>query len=299
MTEKTGSRKYNYATFSAAADIKSPNYLRMVINGERNLSEDMIQNFAKALRLNREDQEEFSWLVKYGQESDPMVRNQNLKSLFEIRFNKKNQQGEISQRGLMVAKGWLPMVIHQMADLDGTNLNDPAEIQKNLRFVQKEKDIRLSIDNLVEAGVFSRDEDGKVKKCKDTLDDPNEVHFDLVKKVQSEFIYLGLESLFKDASFEREFGGATLNLTFEEFEKLKFELRKIRKSWHKDTSARRSESKGDAIYQLNIQLFPLTNPADALSTVKKMGPVKAPKKREEESEEIMHESTEQLGPVFR
>ena len=35
-------RPYNYAVFSASANIKSPNYLKMIIEGKRNLSEDMI-----------------------------------------------------------------------------------------------------------------------------------------------------------------------------------------------------------------------------------------------------------------
>ena len=35
-------RPYSYATFSAAADIKSPNYLKLIIEGKRNLSDAMV-----------------------------------------------------------------------------------------------------------------------------------------------------------------------------------------------------------------------------------------------------------------
>ncbi|MCB0393911.1 MAG: TIGR02147 family protein, partial [Bdellovibrionales bacterium] len=71
-TESVGLRKYNYAAFSAAADIRSPNYLRMVIAGERNLSKEMCSKFARALRLDRYQEIEFEILVRYGQESDPL-----------------------------------------------------------------------------------------------------------------------------------------------------------------------------------------------------------------------------------
>ena len=40
-------RPYSYGIFSAAADIKSPNYLKMIIEGKRNLSADMILKFAR------------------------------------------------------------------------------------------------------------------------------------------------------------------------------------------------------------------------------------------------------------
>jgi uncharacterized protein (TIGR02147 family) len=80
----------------------------------------------------------------------------------------------------------------------------------------------------------------------------------LVRKLQAELIYLGLESLFQDAPQEREFGAMTVSLTESEFEQLKFELRQFRKRWTKDIAVARSQSKGDRVFQLNIQLFPVT-----------------------------------------
>jgi hypothetical protein len=50
-----------------------------------------------------------------------------------------------------------------------------------------------------------------------------------------------------------------MSLTQAEFEELKFKLRQMRKSMHKDNSISRMNSKGDRVYQLNIQLFPVSN----------------------------------------
>jgi uncharacterized protein (TIGR02147 family) len=72
-------------------------------------------------------------------------------------------------------------------------------------------------------------------------------------------MYLGLESLFQDPPTDREFGTLTLSLTKPEFEHLRFQLRKFRKEVHKDQSTKRMNSKGDRIYQLNLQLFPVTD----------------------------------------
>ena len=77
-------RPYNYQTFSAAADIKSPNYLKMIVEGKRNLSEDMIGKFAKAMSLNKEQGEEFRRLVLFNQALDPADRNVFLKKLTEV-----------------------------------------------------------------------------------------------------------------------------------------------------------------------------------------------------------------------
>ena len=53
-------RPYNYGVFSAAANIKSPNYLKMIIEGRRNLSDDMIGKFGKALGFNKEQSDELA-----------------------------------------------------------------------------------------------------------------------------------------------------------------------------------------------------------------------------------------------
>src|SRR5690606_25264058 len=72
-------RPYNYQVFSAAANIKSPNYLKMIIEGRRNLSDEMIGKFAKALNLDKAQGEDFRLLVLFSQSSDPAQRNIFLK----------------------------------------------------------------------------------------------------------------------------------------------------------------------------------------------------------------------------
>ena len=46
-------RPYSYSDFSAAANIKSPNYLKLIIEGKRNLSREMSQKFSRALKHTR------------------------------------------------------------------------------------------------------------------------------------------------------------------------------------------------------------------------------------------------------
>ena len=72
-------------------------------------------------------------------------------------------------------------------------------------------------------------------------------------------MYLGLESLYQDQATEREFGSLTMSLTEKEFEEIKFKLRQMRKSLHKENSIARMGQKGDRVYQLNLQLFPVSN----------------------------------------
>src|SRR4051812_24371890 len=86
---KNDLRPYSYQMFSAAANIKSPQYLRLIIDGKRNLSDDMVAKFSRALNINKEQSDELRMLVQFTQATDPAERNRFLKDLMELRVSKK------------------------------------------------------------------------------------------------------------------------------------------------------------------------------------------------------------------
>lgn len=252
-------RPYSYAMFSAAANIKSPNYLRMIIEGKRNLSEDMIGKFAKAMGLNREETQDFKLLVLYNQATDPAERNLLLKQLSEYRVSQKLKSGAIDRKTWEKIPSWISWILYAMIDQTGVKF-DAAELRELLRKKASTDEIEAAMKTLIDTGEIELDEAGVAKKARNLIESPEEVPVALVRKLQAQLMYLGMESLFNDSPLDREFGTLTLSLTQSEFEELKFKLRQMRKAVHKDNSIRRNESKGDRVYQLNLQLFPVTNP---------------------------------------
>ena len=256
--ESTGLRAYSYSTFSAAADIKSPNYLKLIIEGRRNLSEEMIVRFAKALRLHRSEINEFQALVRYGQAVEPMERNQHLKGLADIRAQRAFQSGQIEQANWDKVPGWIGWVLYAMAEQRDVDF-DPAALQKLFRAKAGNEDIRSALKKLFESGdLVKNEETGEVYKARDLIESPQDLPVPLIRKLQAELIYLGIESLFRDSPKEREFGAMTLAMTEEEFNQVRFELRQMRKRLQRDILVKRKSSKGERVFQLNIQLFPVT-----------------------------------------
>ena len=125
-TQSSPIRAYSYATFSAAADIKSPNYLKLIIDGQRNLSDSMIKKFAQALQLTREQVDEFKALVHYGQAKDPLDRNRCLKVLADIRVNQQIKTGAISTQVMEKVPNWVTWVLYALVDQNGVSF-DPAD----------------------------------------------------------------------------------------------------------------------------------------------------------------------------
>ena len=262
LTEGTGLRPYSYSTFSAAADIKSPNYLKLIIEGRRNLSDDMITRFARALRLNKPETEEFRALVHYGQASEPIDRNQYLKELADLRARRAFDAGDISRDNWEKVPGWIGWVLYAMADQANVDF-DPQILQRLFRAKASVDDIKLSMEKLIASGDLERNpETGAVAKARDLIESPQDLPVALIRKLQAELIYLGIESLFRDSPKDREFGAMTVAMTEEEFNQVRFELRQLRKRLQRDILVKRKVSKGERVYQLNVQLFPVTEKTD-------------------------------------
>lgn len=251
-------RSYQYSHFAAAADIKSPNYLKMIIEGKRNLSEDMILKFAKALHLTKDQTEEFRMIVFLTQESDPSVRNQHLRDLNELRVLKSIEKGQIDSKTFDKIPNWVGWIIYSMLDQEGVQFN-VQELKELLRQKAKENEIEEALNKLITSGEIVKDPvTGEYKKGRALIENPEDIPVSLIRKLQAQLMYLGLESLFQDQATDREFGTLTLCLTQQEFEDLRFQLRKMRKQIHKDNTIHRLNKKGDRIFQLNLQLFPVT-----------------------------------------
>lgn len=249
---------YSYKTFSAAADIRSPNYLKLIIDGERNLSPETARKFARALSLDKEGVEEFLLLVEFGQAQDPLERNRHLKALNEFRMRQKIKQGEITEEKIDRAPTWISWVIHTLVDQKNVDFSIEG-LRDVLQGRVGADEIRRTLQQLIDSQALILDlETGRLKKG---LVPPNQDDLspDMIRKIQSELMYLGMESLINGRPNEREIGTLTVCLTEAEFEKLKFEFRHLRKRILKDALIAREQSPGDRVYQLNIQLFPMTN----------------------------------------
>jgi len=252
-------RPYSYSDFSAAADIKSPNYLKLIIEGKRNLSMDMCKKFARALKLSKQGTKEFELLVSYNQEKDPLLRNGHLKELSEYRARRAVVDGSMTAESYNQVSNWLVWVLYAMVDQEGVRF-DPASLRSALRGHVNESQIIDALKNLTDTGRITIDEISKfAMKNKALMSDAEKIPAELVRKIQSELIYLGLEALHRYGPKEREVSGVTLSMTEKEYEALRFDLRKLRKQVQTDIGVNREQSQGERVYQFNVQLFPVTD----------------------------------------
>lgn len=258
-TQKMGIRKYSYSDFAAAADLKSPQYLKLVIESKRNLSDDGIEKFAKALGLSKKESEHFSYLVRYNQATEPQERYQHLQKLSYLRSEHTQE---------LKSPHWLKVIVYSICDGIGGayTLND---FKKLLKDRCKTQALQKCLNEMVEEKALIRLDGGPTQADmfqkapgQNTLS--NDIPLDIIKQIQSDLLFLGLESLFIDDPNKRDLGSFSIALTKSEFENVKFEIRKFRKALLKNLLIQREQGPGEQVYQVQFQVFPVTHSAQSL-----------------------------------
>jgi uncharacterized protein (TIGR02147 family) len=190
-----------------------------------------------------------------------------LKELADLRARRAFDKGEINAEAWGKVPSWMGWVIYAMTEQKGVSF-DPDELYRLFRAKTSPDDIKQELKRLVDGGHLKVEpaaegaQHGDVMKGRDLIDSPQDVPVAMIRRLQAELIYLGIESLFRDSPKEREFGAMTIAMTQAEFEQVRFELRQLRKRVQKDLMVKREAGKGDRVYQLNIQLFPVTEKAE-------------------------------------
>jgi uncharacterized protein (TIGR02147 family) len=248
---------YTYSTFSAACGLKAPQYLKLIIEGQRNLSKKTITQFTQALHLKKEDFFDFQLLVLSNQETEPGKRALLFKQLMDYRVQIKIKKGTLNKKQFQQIPNWATWVLFESLDTKLSHL-DNKSLQQFLRNKVTLQQATEALKDLFSLNLVEETPRG-LKKKRHLLEKAEEIPVEVVRALQAQFMYLALESLYQDPPTEREFGSATLALTKKEFEAIRFKLRQLRKSIQKETQVlRQSGAPGDRIYQLNIQLYPVS-----------------------------------------
>ena len=103
---------YSFAMFSKRAGLASPNYLKLVMDGERNLTDRNIRLFTKALGLNSVEARYFENLVRYCQAESPVIRAHYFETLSEFSNRKNVNVFELQREHYEILRKWhyLPLV---------------------------------------------------------------------------------------------------------------------------------------------------------------------------------------------
>jgi uncharacterized protein (TIGR02147 family) len=249
--------QFSYRYFSRVAGFSSPNFLKLVAEGQRNISPKSISKFAKGLGLDQEEQEVFETLVLLGQAQTDAERNR-----YYLRLRKQASAAaaiRMEEAQYRVYSLWYALPIREMLVLPDFR-EDPSWIGRRLRPPVRASDVKAAIDLLIEVGLAVRDSQGKLKPADPTISTGPRVRSLAVRNYHRAMLDLAAKSLDGVPLELRDITALTVNLTEAQYQEVRARIAKFRREVlemvddpkHVDPSEKRE------VYQVGFQLFPIT-----------------------------------------
>lgn len=252
---KDSEKGYSYRTFSKVAGFTSPNILKLVIEGSRNISADASSKFAKALGLRGQMAEYFVTLVRLNQTKSDADKEYYFKILQKLTPQSKRR--ELQAESLKYLSHWLYPVIREMVTLPDFR-DDPYWISRRITGKTNLHEISQALQFLIKEGFIEKtDASGYEAKDKMILTQ-DEVKNLAIRAYHRSMLEQAKEKLESLSVEEREFGALTFVLPESAIGELKYKLKTFRGEIHTWAMQVATQQDSDVIVQVNYQMYPHT-----------------------------------------
>ncbi len=239
-------------------------YLSMVLSRKRPLAGAASAKLLPFLGLNASELSFFENLLVLGNSDSHDARLAALERM--RRFQKFQKSSSHDAEVFEYLTHWYFVAIREMAAMPGFEAT-PDWIQRRLRFAVPLKEVTTALDFLLQNGYILKAADGSVTLPEKDLNCSGGIYRVALAKFHNEIFSLAGQSIENTPSEERNIQGYTCKLDAEKFMQAKEivneALRKIQELGEAKTSDRKGSEETDAIYHLELALFPLTQKGSA------------------------------------
>ncbi|MBD3243237.1 MAG: TIGR02147 family protein [Chitinivibrionales bacterium] len=249
---KASLRGFSYRAFSAEAGFSSPVFIKLVIDGKANLSDDSAAKLAEAMGLDERQRGYFVALVHFNQAKSITEKERWLATLRAQAQRLHVTVLDADQYDYY--KHWYHSALRELApalqagadtETLGRLLCPPLSVRETKRALKLLEAIRL----------LSRDEHGHFRQNDRAISTGSEVSSLAVRNLHAQMARLAEEALERVPKEQRDISGMTLGLSERAFGQLRDELATFRARVAEIVN---EDSPTQRVYRLNLQLFPLS-----------------------------------------
>lgn len=249
---KASRGSFSFRTFSKRAGFTSPNYFKLVMDGDRNLTEESLPLFIKGLKLNKQEQEFFRNLVLFNQSKTHDQKDFYYQRLLQSK--KFHQLKPIEKDHYEYCSTWYHAVIRELIiskDFDGSIEWIANQIEPALTLTQVEK----SVDLLEKLNFIEKTGPHKWRQSDALISTGPEISSLVLLNYHMSLLDLTKEKLVNVPSDKRDVSALTLGVAKENLPALKKKIQDFRKEILKYISL---DASPDTVVQLNMQMYPMT-----------------------------------------
>ncbi len=245
-------RGFSYRAFSIAAGLGAPNYLKLVITGQRNLSRGTAERFAETCGLGKEATSYFLLLVEFNQASSSEDRAALYQKLSAFQRYRKVHKLELADA--TYHSTWYLPAIRELVQSKHFR-EDPEWIARTLVPPIKPVEAQKAIETLLELGLISRSAEGELCQQDRVLSTGAQTSGVHIRNYHAEMLDRALASMALVPAAERDISSLTMCLGPKAMVYLKQRLADLRQELIELCV---TEPEPSRVLQLNLQLFPLS-----------------------------------------
>ncbi len=252
---KATRRGFSYRWFARKAGFSSPSFLKLVAEGQRNLSADSVERVGLGLGLDRREVEAFEALVELGQAESDSRKNRAYARIAKLAQRDPVRRLEAEQ--MEAYSRWYPFVLRELAGLDDFR-EDLDWLGRRLRFKSRPDQIRRALELLERLGLLVRDEGGRLRPAERNLTSGPEVRTLAVRNFHREMLEKAIESLDAVPVAQRNVSGVTVPLTKRQYGRVVDLIQTLRREVLAIADDHDPKDEPPQIHQLSFALVPLT-----------------------------------------
>lgn len=249
---KQQQRAFSFRAFSQRAGFRSPNFLKLVMDGDRNLTATSVESFMVGLRLNKQEQAFFRELVLFTQASDHEVRDRHYQRLLQCR--KFQELKPVDREQYAYYGTWYHPVLRELIaspNFDGTARWLAEHCRPQITEVQAERALQV----LAQLRLIERDAQGRWRQTQSLVTTGPEVRSLVLMNYHRELLELTKQQLAAIPAAQRDVSALTLGITRARIPELKRKIQEFRREILQWVS---TETAPEVVLQLNMQCLPVT-----------------------------------------
>ncbi|HLG19815.1 MAG TPA: TIGR02147 family protein [Bdellovibrionota bacterium] len=254
--KKEQSRSYSFRYFARKANLDSPNYYKLVMDGERNLTHKNIRKFAKGLGLGERETLYFENLVYFNQ-----AKGEDERAFFEKNLQLARAQDDrviLTRDQFEVLTSWYPLAIKEAALLKDFQTK-PKWIASRFDYRFTPQQAKEAVDLLARLGLVEvHPTTGVVTVTTQSMQTPDIAKSDAAVAFHKNMIDLAKEAVDGQTSDQRCLSALTVAVRKKDLAEAFRKIHEFRNQMDEYFSKGKPY---DAVYQLNLQLFRLDNDA--------------------------------------
>lgn len=247
---------YSYRLFARKAKLGSPNYLKLVVDGKRRITDRTLFQFSRGLGLSKDEEKYFRELVMYQEVSDPDSKEVHLRALLKYQ-EKQRTAVPLKAERIKFLLDWHHSVVRELVNLIDFS-ESPKWISQRLGGKISEEQAKESLELLQRLGILLKNKDGKLEQKEPLLTSSDEVPSHVLRSLHRTFLRKIINSILSIPLEKRELSGLLISVPNKRLKELKEEIKEFRKKLNRKYGL---DKNTDEVYYIGLYAFPVTQGA--------------------------------------